>query len=424
MVSQVKIASEHLCSIPIVEFVTVKVIQKAQAQDGSSLLVRLDGVMGKGIKVLIIVGTMNVGGIENQVMHLLRRANKTEFQIDFTTTEDHPFYRDEIESLGGRCIYIPGTDGKHFIRYCRALFRVINDGHYDIVHSHELFHSGLVLLVARLAGVKHRFVHAHNWMEGEDPKARKSLVRRIYNRVMQRLIQWNATDFIACSSLAGRFLYGEKITKRDNYHLVYNSVDTSRFIENYDKTETGEFCDDGWENVIQVGRFTPVKNQLFTAEVVRELKRRGRNIRVLCAGNTGGEYDERVKERIKEYGIEEEMILLGVRKDIDVLMRKSSAFLLPSLYEGMPLVLIEAQASGLPCVTADTYSHEVDFGIGMVDWLDLDDGVAKWADAIEKAVAAGRADKADVVRAVEAGGFDSRVFADRLCGLYKKSMRI
>jgi len=383
-----------------------------------------DGItdMEKQIRVLIVAGTMNVGGIENQLMHLLRQADKTKYQIDFTTTEEHPFYQEEIESLGGRCVRIPATGGLHFLRYCRALYRVIKDGKYDIIHSHELFHSGMVLLTARFAGVKHRFVHAHNWMEGDDPKAKKSLRRRAYNSVMRRLIRWNATVFVACSTLAGKFLYGEGITNRSNYHVVFNSVDTTKFIERYDQNESGEFCGDGWVNVIQVGRFTPVKNQLFTAETAKELKARGRKIRILCAGNVGGDYDEQVKARIREYGLEEQMLLLGVRRDIDVLMRKSSAFLLPSLYEGMPLVLIEAQASGLPCVTADTYSREVDFGIDTVDWLKLEDGISAWADAIEDAVRKGRADKSMVVQAIEKGGFDSRVFAKKICELYENSM--
>lgn len=374
------------------------------------------------ISVLLIAGAMNVGGIENQLMHLLRQADKDQFQIDFTTTADHPFYQDEMEALGAQCIRIPATEGKHFLQYCSALYRVIRDGNYDVVHSHELFHSGMVLLTARLAGVKHRFVHAHNWMEGNDPKARKSLKRRIYNHVMRRLIQWNATDFVACSSLAGKFLYGERVTKKANYHLVFNSVDTSRFIERYDQKESGEFCGDGWLNVIQVGRFTPVKNQLFTAEIARELKRRGAKIRILCVGNTGGDYDEAVKAKIEEYGLEEQMLLLSVRKDIDVLMRKSSAFLLPSLYEGMPLVLIEAQASGLPCVAADTFSHEVDFGIGTLEWLKLEDGVKVWADAVERAVKKDRVEKTAVVKAIKDKGFDSKVFAEKICRLYEESV--
>lgn len=374
------------------------------------------------IKVLIIAGAMEVGGIENQLMHLLRQADKKRFQIDFTTTADHPFYQDEIEALGAKCIRLPSTEGIHFLRYCRSLYRVIRDGGYDVIHSHELFHSGMVLLTARIAGVKHRFVHAHNWMEGNDPKAKKSFKRRAYNHVMQRLIQWNATDFIACSTLAGKFLFGEKTTRQPNYHLVFNSVDTSKFIEKYDHIESGEFCGDGWVNILQVGRFTPVKNQLFTCEIARELKTRGRKIRILCAGNVGGEYDEAVASKIREYGLENQLLLLGVRRDIDVLMRKSSAFLLPSLYEGMPLVLIEAQASGLPCVTADTYSREVDFGIGTVDWLDLEDGVSAWADAVERAVQKRRAKKEDVVSAINKGGFDSKVFAKKICELYEMSV--
>ena len=378
--------------------------------------------MDKTIKVLMFASDMDVGGIENQLMHLLRQADKKFFHIDFTTAMDAPLYKPEIEALGSSCIKVPRTERTRQLRYCKAIYRIMKNGDYDIVHSHDLFHSGLVLLTARIAGVKHRFVHAHNWMEGNNPKAKKSFSRRLYNCVMQRLIQWNATDFVACSTLAGKFLYGEKVVKQPNYHLVFNSVDTSKFIEKYDQTESGEFCGDGWINVLQVGRFTPIKNQLFTAEIANELKARGKKIRILCAGNVGGEYDDAVTAKIREYGIEEQMLLIGVRKDIDVLMRKSSAFLLPSLYEGMPLVLIEAQASGLPCVTADTYSREVDFGLGTVNWLQLEDSVSVWADAVEKAAAQSRAEKAAVVQAIEQGGFDSRVFAKKICKLYEESM--
>ncbi len=376
----------------------------------------------KPIRVLIITGNMDVGGIENQLMHLLRNADKGKFQIDFTTTMEHPFYKDEIESLGGKCIHIPATNGRRFYRQCKALYKIMKDGQYDIVHSHELFHSGMVLLTAKLAGVKHRFVHAHNWSD-DDGSGKKSIVRRVYNFVMRRWILRNGTDFCACSTLAGKFLYGENKLHDANYHLIFNSVDTAKFIDNYDKREFGEFCDDGWINIIQVGRFSPIKNQLFTAEIARELKNRGKKIRVLCAGNNGGEYEQQVREKIKQLGIEDYMLLLGVRKDIDTLMRKSSAFLLPSLYEGMPLVMIEAQAAGLPCVTADTYSREVDYNIGYVQWLKLAQSAAEWADAVERAVNMGRADKSAVVSAVEKYGFDSRVFANQLCELYEQAMK-
>lgn len=370
----------------------------------------------------MIAGDMDVGGIENQLMHLLRQASKDRFQIDFTTTMDNPFYKAEIESLGSSCIRIPNTGKTKLLPYCKAIYHVMKQGQYDIVHSHELFHSGIVLFTARLAGVKHRFVHAHNWMEGDRPNEKKSLLRRMYNTVMRHLIRRNATQFVACSTLAGKFLYGKDILEQPNYHLVFNSVDTSRFVEQFDRLESGEFCDDGWINVFQIGRFTPVKNQLFTAEIAKEFKMRGERVRILVAGNDGNAYEEKVRQTINAYGIENHMVLLGIRKDIDVLMRKSSAFLLPSLYEGMPLVMIEAQASGLPCVTADTYSHEVDFGIGNVHWLGLEQSASEWADALLAAVTRGRAAKASVTEAIERCGFDSKVFAKKICALYEQAV--
>ena len=223
------------------------------------------------LRILIVAGRMEMGGIENQLMHLLRQADKTKFQIDFTTTAEHPFFEDEILSLGGKCIHITPTEGKHFFRYCRSIYRVMKDGKYDIVHSHELFHSGMVLLTARLAGVKHRFVHAHNWADGDSLKQKPGIKRRLYNSLMQFLIRKNATEFVACSALAGKFLYGEKITRQSNYHVIFNSVDTSKFLQLYNRRETGEFAEDGWSNVIQVGRFSAVKNQLFTAQIAAEL---------------------------------------------------------------------------------------------------------------------------------------------------------
>lgn len=370
--------------------------------------------MEKQINVLIVAGTMDVGGIENQLMHLLRQADKEKFQIDFTTTENHPFYQDEIEALGGHCIRIPATGGKHFLRYCCALYRVIKDGRYDVVHSNELFHSGMVLLTARLAGVKHRFVHAHSC--NQEPG---NWIRRIYHTIMRYLIHRNATEYLACSSLAARFLFGDGITERKNYHMIANSVETARFLP----ADDNEKNDEKMEPVIlQVGRFSDEKNFLFSVQIARACKQRGDNYRFAFVGNNGEQYETTVRKHITEKQLEDTVSLLGVRKDVDQLMKSADAFLLPSKFEGMPLTLIEAQAAGLPCVAADRFSHEVDFGIGTVDWLKLEDGAEIWADAVEHAVSKGRAKRKTIIRAIEAGGFDSRLFAQKICDLYEKSV--
>lgn len=372
------------------------------------------------IKVLIVAGSMDLGGIENQLMHLLRNADKEKFQIDFTSTMQNAYYRSEIEALGGNYIVIPAMSHANPFPYCSALYHIMKDGKYDVVHSHELFHSGIVLLVAKLAGVPVRVAHAHNWHDGDGTGKRRSLVRTIYNSVMRQWILRCSTQQLACSTLAGKFLYGDEWIQKSSYHLVFNSVDTAKFLDCFDREETGEFCD-GWCNVLQVGRVTRVKNQLFLTEIAAEMKRRGKKIRILCAGDGDADYLEAIQKEIDKNGLQEYMQMLGLRRDIDTLMRKASAFVLPSQYEGMPLVLIEAQASGLPCVVADTFSHEVDFGLDRVQWLKLDGNVSAWADAVEKAVVSGRAEKAQVAQKVNEKRFDSRMFAQTLCKLYEES---
>ncbi len=371
----------------------------------------------KTIKILIITGTMHMGGIENQLMHLLRNADKERFQIDFTSTMPDAYYREEIETLGGTFHLIPEMRHSNPFPYLSRLYHIMKDGQYDIVHSHELFHSGIVLMVAALAGVKGRFVHAHNWQDGDGSGKKRPLVRTVYNFLMQKLIRIFSTHQLACSTLAGKFLYGEDILKKNSYHLMYNSVDTGKFLDAYDQKESGDFCD-GWCNVLQVGRVTRVKNQLFLAEIAAVLRSRGEKVRILCAGNGDADYDFEVSEYILKHGLQQYMIMLGTRSDIDVLMRKASAFVLPSHYEGMPLVLIEAQASGLPCVCADTFSHEVDFGTGQIQWLSLSAGAEYWADAVLSAIHTGKQEKKAVESAVIKKRFDSKMFAQTLCELY------
>ena len=374
----------------------------------------------KKIKVLMVGGSMNIGGLENQIVNIIRYANKDQFQIDYTTTVDVPFYKQEIESLGGRCIKIPDMDWSCPWVYCRELVRVIKNGKYDIVHSHELFHSGITLCIAKKAGVPCRFAHAHNWCDDDGSGKKRSLIRSVYNIVMRKMINHYSTNQIACSTWAGRFLYGEQTLTKPSYHLVFNSVDSGKFLTQYGKVETDEFCNDGWANVLNVARITTVKNQKFLVEIADEFRKAGDKIRILCAGNGDEDYEEEVRKEIENRQLGDYIQLLGVRKDIDVLMRKSRAFVLPSKYEGMPLVMIEAQASGLICVSANTYSPEVDFGIGTVIWLSLKDHSSKWAEALRTAVQQQRPAKDKVMTAVQGKKFDSKMFAETVCSLYRQ----
>lgn len=375
------------------------------------------------IKVLVVTATMNAGGLENQLMHLLRNADKEIFQIDFSSKVENSYYRKEIEALGAKYYVLPEMNKKNIFSYFREMVRIMKTGKYDVVHSNELFHSGVVLLAACFAGVKCRIAHSHSIYDLDDINARRSTIRKIYSSIMRWMILQFSNVQIGCSTAAGEFLFGEKAVKKDTYHLLFNSVDTKEYLENYDKEETGEFCEADWVNVLHVGRVYEVKNQLFIAEIAEEFKKRDKKIRILCAGKGNQEYMEQVQAVIKSKELQKYMQMLGVRKDISELLRKSKAFILPSLYEGMPLVLIEAQASGIHCVSADTFSKEVDFGIDSVEWLSLQAGAEKWADAIENAIEKERKEKTEVVNAIEEKGFDSRIFTEKLCKLYIQNTR-
>ena len=377
----------------------------------------------KKIKVLIVTATMNAGGLENQLMHLLRNADKETYQIDFSSKVENSYYRKEIESLGAKYYVLPEMNRKNMVSYFLTMIRIMKDGKYDVVHSNELFHSGIVLLAAYFAGVKCRIAHSHSIYDLDDINAERSTLRKIYSSFMRWLVLHFSNIQIGCSTAAGEFLFGEKAVKKDTYHLLFNSVDTREYIENYEREETGEFCESDWINVLHVGRVYEVKNQLFIAEIAEEFKKRGKNVRILCAGNGNQEYMDKVQEVIKSKELQNHMKMLGVRKNISELLRKSKAFILPSLYEGMPLVLIEAQASGIHCVSADTFSKEVDFGIDAVEWLPLQAGAEKWADAIETAIEKGRKEKSEVVNAIEEKGFDSKIFTKKLCELYIQNVR-
>ncbi len=375
------------------------------------------------IKVLVVTATMNAGGLENQLMHLLRNADKEKFQIDFTSKVENSYYRKEIDSLGAKYYVLPEMNKRNILSYFRTMVKIMKDGKYDVVHSNELFHSGVVLLAAFFAGVKCRIAHCHSIYDLDDITAKRSTIRKIYSSVMRWLVLRFSNVQIGCSTAAGEFLFGKRAVKKDTYHLLFNSVDTTEYLENYGKEETGDLCEADWINILHVGRVYEVKNQLFIAEIAEEFKKRHKNIRILCAGKGNQEYMNKVQEVIENKNLQNHMKMLGVRNDVSVLLRKSKAFILPSLYEGMPLVLIEAQASGIHCVSADTFSKEVDFGIGSIEWLPLQAGAEKWADAIEAAIEKGRKEKPIVVNAIEEKGFDSRIFTKKLCEIYEKNVK-
>lgn len=364
-------------------------------------------------KVLIVAGAMESGGQENQLMHILRNADKSKFQIDFTSTHENAFYKDEIETLGGKYHHIPDFNFKRPVSYFKVLYRILKEEKYDIVHSNELFHSGIVVLVAKLAKTPCRISHSHSGSESCGDNV--SIVRRLYRRLMRFCINRYSTKRVACSTIAGEFLFGANAS----FELLFNSVETKQFLDLYDiEIDNNEYHNDGKKAILHAGHVVPLKNQELLIEIAKELKSRNSRVHIYCAGAGEKDYIAQLNERIIKSGVEEYISLIGLHRDVPMLMKKADAFVLPSKFEGMPLTVIEAQASGLPCVLADTFSHEVDFGIGLLDWHSLEESISSWADALEQSVNKPKATKESVVSAIEKGGFDSKLYAEKIMRIY------
>ena len=363
-------------------------------------------------KILIIAGEMNLGGLENQLVHLAKCADKNLIKIDFTSTCENAYYKDEIIKAGCGFILIPSNEKSGIFKYILNLYRVIKNGEYDVVHSHELFHSGIEMFVSWLCGVPKRIAHSHST---RDIRKENKLSRKIYHRLMRLMIGLFSTNMVGCSSGAAEFLFGKKALKNKKVSVIFNSVETERYFDkkfieaSYDKK-------DGWKYVAHVGRLVPLKNHDFLLDIAEEFKKQNKKICFVFAGD--GELFEKLSEAIKIRELQEYVMLLGARNDVPDVLLYSDAFVLPSLFEGMPLSLIEAQAAGLCCVASDNITKEVDFGLNLVSYLSLNVPLSDWDFEIEKAVNTIKPEESKIKTAILEKGFSVNDFCRKVCELY------
>ncbi len=371
--------------------------------------------MKKQKRVLIIAGALEMGGLENQLVYLARHVEREKIELDYTSTKENAYYKSDI--IDSQCGYIVVPDPRQvgLLRYCLHMYRVMKNGRYDVVHSQELFHSGIEMFLAWLAGIPKRISHSHSTRDGSK---RNKIIKKIYHIIMQQMILVFGTDYLACSTMAGKFLYGTKIVEHPKFKVVFNSVDTSEYFCNRDNSLMSFEKKDGWKYVIHVGRFADVKNHKFMIEMARHMQQKAIRIGFVFVGD--GELYETIQEQIIEEELSEYIQLLGKRKDVAELLKQSDAFILPSFYEGMPLSVIEAQTAGLPCLIAEHITDEVDFGIGRVQKLPLDCSADIWVDQLVELTQVPQVDSDIIKQAIAEKGFDVSAFQQALCNIYMK----
>ncbi len=337
------------------------------------------------IKILHITGGMHRGGIETWLMHILRNIDRDLFQMDFMVhTLESCEYDDEIRSLGCRifaCPYPPHPN-RHIWTYPAFFKQILEDyGPYDIVHSHSGVVNGNTLRIAKQAGVPVRIAHSHD--DHSHLRVRQPRKRRFYWALLKWWIDRYATAGLACSHRAAADMFGSRLTSDRRWQLLYYGLDLTPFQEPVNPSEVrAELGIPAGALVIgHIGRFELQKNHRFLIEITAQIAKQEPNMCLLLLGN--GSLRSKIGEQVAQLGLTDQVFFAGVRSDVPRLMLGAmDMFLFPSLHEGLGLVLIEAQAAGLPCVFSDVVPEEADVVEPLINRLSLSQSASEWAQVV------------------------------------------
>ena len=303
----------------------------------------------KPIRILNIVPNMRAAGIETFIMNVYRNIDRSKIQFDFLVhNKKREFYDDEIEELGGKIFRLSFKDDKNIFKYIKDLNTFFKEHkEYKIVHGHMQSMMPLYLMIAKINNIKVRIAHSHN---GSYEKSIKGFILYIFSRFSK----YFSSENWACSKLAGNYLFG-----KSNFKVIYNGIDTKKFDYNekirINMRKNLKLSDK--LVILHVGRFEKQKNHKFIIDWYKNFLSKNKNSVLLLAGE--GKLENKIKKYAYKKGVYDDIRFLGVRKDIDKLMQVADYFVLPSLYEGLPVVGIEAQYCKLECLFSNKITNEI-----------------------------------------------------------------
>lgn len=328
------------------------------------------------IHILHVMGILNYGGAETMIMNLYRHFDRDAFQFDFVVHQkERGLYEDEIESLGGkiyRCPTFKGTNIHQYKKWWNDFFDIHKE--YQIMHTHVYSSASFYLPIARKHGVI-TISHSHSASTGKDFK---SFVKRILCHRLRN----QADYFFACSVDAGKWLFGEKVVKGDHFYVLKNAIDVAKFKfneENRRKIRQEFKLEDDTILIGNIGRLTPQKNHHYLLSVFSALHKKDSKYKFMLVGD--GELKEEVIRRIDELGLKDSVIMTGPRSDVPSLLSAMDVFAFPSLWEGLGIVLIESQASGLRTFCSNVIPLDADLS-ELITYLPINNGVENWVKAI------------------------------------------
>ena len=364
------------------------------------------------IRILQCVGSLEFGGAQSFIMEIYRKIDRSAFQFDFIVFEGE--VKDnaaEINELGGRIFECPRYSPKNhfaFMKWWKAFFK--SHPEYRVFHSHLRSCVSLILPMAKKAGCT-TIVHSHSTSNGT---GLKSFIKAVF----QYPIRYLADYLFACSTVSGKWLYGNNVTSKNNFKVIPNSIDISRFVFSDEKRARGrqQLQIDPDDFVIgHVGRFHPVKNHRFLVDVFAEICKEKHNAKLLLIGD--GELFDDMRSYCSALGLVDKVIFTGSRRDTSQYYSVMDVFVFPSLWEGVPVSVVEAQAAGLPCIISNTITKDVcqtDF----VAIRSLQEGVEVWASAIVDSFTP-KDRKLEQENRDRLSGYDSLHIAKELCVFYE-----
>jgi glycosyltransferase involved in cell wall biosynthesis len=345
--------------------------------------------MSKPIRVLHVLGRLNPGGVEVWLRHVLRHIDRERYRMDFLVLNEAPgAYDEEFRALGAKVIPCGGHSRPWvFARRFREVLRTY--GPYDVVHSHVHHYSGVVLAVAAAAGVPVRLAHSHSDPDGFGHERKAS--RRAYRMLMAVMLDRAATGGMACSRPAARSLFGRDWASDPRWGVVYCGVDLEPFHVPQEPGIVRQALSIPPDDLVlgHVGGFKEVKNHTFLLKVFAAFLEKEPRGRLVLVGE--GPLRQEIEAEARWAGLEERTHFLGARDDVPALLAGGfDAFVFPSLYEGLGLSLVEAQAAGLPCIYSDVVTEEAAIVPELMRPLSLKAPPDRWASEAQEAIQAVR----------------------------------
>ena len=326
------------------------------------------------IRIGHIIGKWVGGGVEAVVMNYYRHIDKNKIQFDFICDEDStniPY--DEIKELGGKVILIPPY--QKVFEYNKELTKIFKDNKYKIVHSHINTLSIFPLFAAKMAGVSVRIAHSHSTTNKKEWK------KNIVKQLLRPFAKLFATDYFACSELAGRWLFGNKTFEEGKVYILNNAIDVEKFKFNQeirDKKRKELNIDEETLVIGHIGRFVAQKNHTFLIDVFNEIVKERKKVKLILVGQ--GPLKIEIEEKVKKLGIIDKVMFFGQRNDTNELYQAMDVFVLPSLYEGFGIVALEAQINSLNCLCSKNVPKEIKIS-DCVEFIDTE-SVLQWKDRI------------------------------------------